>query len=69
VHAQTQAGHAQTQADAAAAAALRESDVCARAREQQKKTVPVDYYMFLFLKFLAAVIPTVEYDFTLPMNL
>jgi len=28
-------------------------------------TVSVDQYMFLFLKFISSVIPTIEYDFTL----
>ena len=30
------------------------------------KTLAVDHYLFLFLKFIASVIPTMEYDFTLP---
>lgn len=28
----------------------------------------VDQYLFLFLKFIAAVIPTMEYDYTLPAD-
>jgi ubiquitin-like-conjugating enzyme ATG3 len=30
----------------------------------QNKQPRVDQYLFLFLKFLSAVIPTIEYDFT-----
>jgi ubiquitin-like-conjugating enzyme ATG3 len=40
-----------------------------RAVEAQRQTITVDYYMILFLKFISAVIPTVEYDFTASMNL
>ena len=32
------------------------------------KTLAVDHYLFLFLKFIASVIPTMEYDFTLPAD-
>jgi len=28
----------------------------------------VDQYMFLFLKFLSAVIPTIEYDYTMEIE-
>ena len=32
------------------------------------KTPSVEQYLFLFLKFIAAVIPTMEYDYTLPAD-
>lgn len=32
------------------------------------KTPRVDQYLFLFLKFISAVIPTVEYDYTIEMD-
>ena len=32
--------------------------------EESGKTLTVDQYMFLFLKFMSAVIPTIEYDWT-----
>lgn len=32
------------------------------------KAPQVDQYLFLFLKFIAAVIPTMEYDYTLPAD-
>lgn len=32
------------------------------------KAMAVDQYLFLFLKFIASVIPTMEYDFTLPAD-
>ncbi len=32
------------------------------------KTPRVDLYLFLFLKFISAVIPTIEYDFTFEMD-
>jgi len=32
------------------------------------KTPRVDQYLFLFLKFLSAVIPTIEYDYTIEME-
>jgi len=31
-------------------------------------TPRVDQYLFLFLKFISAVIPTIEYDFTIEME-
>lgn len=33
-----------------------------------EKTPRVDQYLFLFLKFISAVIPTIEYDFTMEMD-
>jgi len=30
----------------------------------QAKLVPVEHYLFLFLKFMSSVMPTIEYDFT-----
>ena len=35
---------------------------------QGGKAPQVDQYLFLFLKFIAAVIPTMEYDYTLPAD-
>jgi len=35
---------------------------------EAEKTPRVDQYMFLFLKFISAVIPTIEYDFTIEMD-
>jgi len=32
------------------------------------KTPRVDQYLFLFLKFISAVIPTIEYDYTIEMD-
>jgi len=32
------------------------------------KALRVDQYLFLFLKFLSAVIPTIEYDYTIEME-
>jgi len=32
--------------------------------EESGKTITVDQYLFLFLKFMSAVIPTIQYDFT-----
>jgi len=32
------------------------------------RTPRVDQYLFLFLKFISAVIPTIEYDFTIEMD-
>jgi len=32
------------------------------------KYVRVDLYLFVFLKFISAVIPTIEYDFTIQVN-
>jgi len=36
--------------------------------EESGKTLTVNQYMFLFLKFLSAVIPTIEYDWTSSMD-
>lgn len=33
-----------------------------------QKTPRVDQYLFIFLKFIQAVIPTIEYDFTIEME-
>jgi ubiquitin-like-conjugating enzyme ATG3 len=35
----------------------------------KNKQPRVDQYLFLFLKFLSAVIPTIEYDFTFDMDI
>jgi len=35
---------------------------------QNGKELRVDQYMFLFLKFISAVIPTIDYDFTMAMD-
>jgi ubiquitin-like-conjugating enzyme ATG3 len=35
----------------------------------QKREFPTEHYMILFLKFMSSVIPTIEYDFTLPAGL
>jgi ubiquitin-like-conjugating enzyme ATG3 len=35
---------------------------------ENNKTPRVDLYLFLFLKFISAVIPTIEYDFTIEMD-
>jgi ubiquitin-like-conjugating enzyme ATG3 len=32
------------------------------------KDLRVDMYLFLFLKFISAVIPTIEYDYTISME-
>ena len=32
--------------------------------EESGKSITVDQYLFLFLKFMSAVIPTIQYDFT-----
>lgn len=32
---------------------------------EDRRVVAVDQYMFLFLKFISSVIPTIEYDYTL----
>ena len=32
------------------------------------KYVRVDLYLYLFLKFISAVVPTIEYDFTVKME-
>jgi hypothetical protein len=29
----------------------------------------VDQYLFIFLKFIHAAIPTIEYDYTMEMNM
>jgi len=36
--------------------------------QDNHKTPRVDQYLFLFLKFISAVIPTMEYDFTFEME-
>ena len=35
------------------------------ARAEKEQTPSVDSYLFVFLKFIASVIPTIEYDYTL----
>jgi ubiquitin-like-conjugating enzyme ATG3 len=35
------------------------------AREETGEVPSVDSYMFVFLKFIATVVPTIEYDYTL----
>jgi ubiquitin-like-conjugating enzyme ATG3 len=35
------------------------------ARAQTGEAPSVDSYMFVFLKFIASVVPTIEYDYTL----
>jgi ubiquitin-like-conjugating enzyme ATG3 len=35
------------------------------ARAQSGEAPSVDSYMFVFLKFIASVVPTIEYDYTL----
>lgn len=35
----------------------------------QQREFPTEHYMILFLKFMSSVIPTIEYDFTLPAGL
>lgn len=35
---------------------------------EAERTPRVDQYLFLFLKFISAVIPTIEYDFTIEMD-
>lgn len=32
------------------------------------KTPQVEFYMFYFLKFIASVIPTIEYDYTIDIS-
>jgi ubiquitin-like-conjugating enzyme ATG3 len=32
------------------------------------KEVKVDWYMVIFLKFLSAILPTMEYDYTISME-
>ena len=35
---------------------------------EQGKYIRVDLYLYLFLKFINAVIPTIEYDFTIQVD-
>ena len=39
-----------------------------RSLKPARRSLQVDQYLFLFLKFIAAVIPTMEYDYTLPAD-
>lgn len=36
--------------------------------EENGKELRVDQYLFLFLKFISSIIPTIEYDFTISMD-
>jgi ubiquitin-like-conjugating enzyme ATG3 len=50
----------------------RHSEVMKKLIERQVesgRTPRVDQYLFLFLKFLSAVIPTIEYDYTVEFNI
>jgi len=38
-------------------------------RKAFERKMPVEKYIFLFLKFIASVIPTIEYDYTIAMQL
>jgi len=42
--------------------------LCDRMRDS-KKEIRVDQYLFLFLKFLSAIIPTVQYDYTMDVEM
>jgi len=39
------------------------------ATQALRTKMPVEKYMFLFLKFISSVIPTIEYDYTLTLDL
>lgn len=42
---------------------------CESEQSKQRREFPTEHYMILFLKFMSSVIPTIEYDFTLPAGL
>jgi ubiquitin-like-conjugating enzyme ATG3 len=56
---------------AAAKDAPKEKDATA-SKDAEKKAIPkgirVDQYIFLFLKFVSSVIPTIEYDYTMQVS-
>jgi hypothetical protein len=53
--------------DAAAAATATAGDGKDAPAKVEKQYIKVNQYLFLFLKFIATVMPTIEYDFTVNM--
>mmetsp|Transcript_12293 Transcript_12293/g.18326 ORF Transcript_12293/g.18326 Transcript_12293/m.18326 type:complete len:386 (+) Transcript_12293:114-1271(+) len=43
---------------------LKEADLKLTEKEAESCGIKIDQYMFLFLKFISSVIPTIEYDYT-----
>jgi len=39
------------------------------AKKEFERKMPVEKYIFLFMKFIASVVPTIEYDYTISMQL
>lgn len=69
------AGVTKSEAEVAAAAAApvdkakAAEEMAQEAKKALQRKMPVENYFFLFLKFIAGVLPTIEYDFTLTQRM